>query len=149
MDQPAHEGSLDNPAVSHELSDVPLRGLLVFFAFLVVAAIVIHFMVWMLMMALEGPGPPERGQARPFVAQPGAPPPGPQFERLLPASGVPIQQVDPAEELRRFRQREQARLRAWGWQESADGLALPVDRALDALAARGVPVERSPGVERR
>ena len=51
----ATDGASDNPAVHHEESDVNIRAILGFGAVLIVAAVVIHFGVWLLFGILTPP----------------------------------------------------------------------------------------------
>jgi hypothetical protein len=152
---PSHTG-LDNPDVAHERTDVSLRALLAFLAALLVAAVVIHIAVWLLMRAWQRPpadsapseAPPYEAAPfeRPWLADPGTPPPGDQFDELVRRPGTePLLQVDPVHEMDALRARENETLRRWGWQETPAGtLELPVDRALRLLEARGVVVDPAP-----
>src|SRR4051812_1683044 len=55
--------------------------------------------------------------------------------------GVPRLQVSPASDLREFRRREETALTRYGWTDRTGGVVrLPVDRAMELLLARGLPV---------
>jgi hypothetical protein len=61
-------------------------------------------------------------------AQTQEPPPGPRL------------QARPEGELAALRAREEARLHGWGWVDESAGIAhVPVERALEAVAAEGLP----------
>lgn len=127
---------LTRAGVAHEESDVHLFPLLGFYAVLVVAAIMIHVIVWGLMSSLERPGAPRPSRAIPFVAEPGSPPPGPQFEALRPGRfrGALIQ-ADPAAELREMRQREDQVLETWTVDPATGTTRMPIERAMEMFAA--------------
>jgi len=113
--------SENNPAVSHELSDVNVRGVLYFALWLTVVAIVIHIAIWLLYeyFAARQKGPltiPHQPAATPVAK--------------------PQLQVQPESELSQLRSSEEQILRNYGWIDREKGIVrIPIERAMDIIAA--------------
>lgn len=74
-----------------------------------------------------------------------APPPALPEAREKSVPRGPLLQSDPERDLRTFRAREDEVLAGWGWADAARAHArVPVDRALDIVAARGFPPRTAP-----
>ncbi len=74
-----------------------------------------------------------------------APPPVLAEARAKSVPQGPILQSDPERDLRTLRTREEAVLSGWGWTDAARTHArVPVDRALEIVAARGFPPRTAP-----
>jgi hypothetical protein len=57
----------------------------------------------------------------------------------------PRLQIAPRDDLRRLHAREDAMLRGYGWVNRDAGVArIPIDRAMDLLAERGLPAQPAP-----
>ena len=57
----------------------------------------------------------------------------------------PLLQMSPETELAAYRRAEQAKLNGWGWVDKAHAVAhVPVERAIEAVAAEGLPNFSSP-----
>jgi hypothetical protein len=67
--------------------------------------------------------------------------PSPMREANLPRPPAgPLLQASPEGELAAFRRAEQAKLTSWGWVDQPHAVAhVPVERAIDAVAANGLP----------
>lgn len=118
-----------NPGVSYERSDANMRAVVWFLVALTVAAIVIH-------LALAG-------MYRYFQIREGrleqAPTPYLRGER--PQTPEPRLQPDPAADWQTFHASELQRLNSYGWVDQRAGIArIPIDRAMDLLLERGLPV---------
>ena len=122
----------NNPEVSHERSDVNVFSILMFGLALLVVAIIISLFVWWLF---------DHFAAR--AAQSGRPLPA----EAARAAGEPVLpeprlQVSPAQDLQTMRATEDAILNNYGWEDRQAGIVrLPIDRALQILADRGLPVQ--------
>lgn len=117
----------------HERRDFPVRGVVIFAAFLVLSAAVIH-------VALGGlyAGLVERRQARP----PAVPPAG--VGRQVPPP--PRLQADPAGDLRELRRAERAVLESYGVVDRGAGVfRIPIERAMERIVERGLPVRQESG----
>lgn len=115
---------------THETTDIAVPVVAWFAAGLVVAAIMIHFGIAWLFGAYGRRYPSPEAPSR-IAMKPGmiAPPP-----RL---------QIDPAEDLRRFRQKEEAELNGYGWIDRKKGIIrIPIERAMELVVQRGLPVRR-------
>ena len=116
-----------HPVVHHETTDANISALVKFsigLFFLIVVALV--GMQWMFnyFRNTQQLGPP----ASPF-AETQTLPPGPRL------------QVDPAQDLKQLRQGEDEKLNSYGWVDQKAGIArIPVDRAMDLLIEKGLPV---------
>jgi cytoskeletal protein RodZ len=129
-----HLAEQQNPEVSHERSDVNVRGILMFGVALLVVAIIIHLFIWWLfdhfaMRAAQS--------GRPFPAT------------VARATGEPVPpeprlQVSPADDLQEMHAAEDVILNNYGWEDQQAGVVrIPIDRALQILAERGLPVQSS------
>jgi len=116
-----HQGS------HYETSDANIRAIVKFtvgLAVLIVAAMVA--MVWLFgyLKATQQLGPP----ASPFAESQTSPP-------------SPRLQVRPVQDLKQLRSAEDEKLNSYGWVDQKAGLArIPIDRAMDLLAQKGLPV---------
>lgn len=129
-----HDDHLHTPGVAHETRDISTRVVVVFGITLIVAAIVIHFGVWLLYMfygSLQA-----RADTRQFpMAQVGAPP-------LPPA---PRLQTQPREDLKNLRAEEQRQLDSYGWVDASRGtVRIPIDRAMQLVLEQGLPARQQP-----
>ena len=74
-----------------------------------------------------------------------APPPVLAEARVKRVPQGPLLQSDPEKDLRDFRAREAAILSGWAWADAARTHArIPVERALEIVAARGFPPRTAP-----
>ena len=75
------------------------------------------------------------------IADRQAPPPVLAGARTQPLPPDPRLQANPPKDLSELRERENAVLATYAWVDQEKGIAqIPVDRALDILAAKGLPV---------
>jgi hypothetical protein len=77
------------------------------------------------------------------------PTPSPILEARQPVSiPGPRLQATPENELARLREANRARLEGWGWADRESGVAhVPIDRAIDEVAARGTLPDFAPPTE--
>ena len=130
----APQRTSDNPEVDHETSDVNIRAILGFGAGLIVAAVGIHFVVWLLFGYFSSreaqQAPPEYPLA---VSQGERTPPEPRL------------QIAPREDLRELRAREDAVLGSYGWVDRNRGIVrIPIDEAIRLTLQRGLPTRKEP-----
>jgi hypothetical protein len=126
----------DNPDVRHEQSDVSIRGIVIFAAGLLVAAIVIHIgLYWLLEFYKE-----ESPQRAPVVTAPGT---GEQFP-------PPRLQISPRADMAEMRAAQERRLTTYGWVDKEKQIVrIPIDRAMELLVQRGLPARKLPEKEAR
>ena len=79
-----------------------------------------------------------------FVERQGLGPPASPFEntRKLPPENMPRLQVAAPKDLGSYRLNQQKSLEEYGWVDRSNGVVrIPIDRAMDLLVERGLPVE--------
>jgi len=138
-DKNAHGGR------GHETRDINLRGAWILVAGIAIAVPLVMFGMVKLFGALSARE--ARLQAPPVSLVPGEANPAPPEPRL---------QEDPIAELKRYRAEQAALAGSYGWADrSAGRVRIPVERAMELLAQRGLPARRAgagtdaPGEEAR
>jgi len=117
------------PAISprYETRDANVRGV---FTFLVVLSLVLAFtalLCWGMFKYFSG-AQSNRVPASPFAGA-----------RQLPAG--PQLQVNPREDLKRFRAEQEHALESYSWENKEDGtVRVPIERAMELLLQKGLPV---------
>jgi hypothetical protein len=128
----AHGNDAGNPTTHHETSDINIRGVFAFGIGLVIAAALIHFMIWLLFMYFNG-----RESAKTVAQFPLA---VGQGDRLPPE---PRLQTNPREDLRELRASEDAILNGYGWVDKNNGVVhIPIGEAMKLTLQRGLPVRQ-------
>ena len=120
-------------APEHEQSDVSVKGIAVFLAILAGVAVILHFGLAGTDLILKKLTRNQDQQSG-LVADPA-------LARARPNFPEPRLQVTPREDLETFRAREEAELNSYGWIDKTAGIVrLPIERAMDLLVERGVPI---------
>ena len=118
-----------NPDLNRETSDVNALSVLGFGAGLIVAAALIHFLVWLLFMYFSTREAQRVAPQYPLAAG--------QVERLPPE---PRLQTNPREELRDLQAQEDAVLGSYGLVDKDRGMVrIPIDQAMKLIVQRGLP----------
>lgn len=138
----------------YERSDIAMSGVLYFIVGLIVAGFMAHFIVTGMFKILNHKYEVEQPPVSPLVKN--APedtrriPPqyGNDYARYLKENfPSPQLETDERTELNGIRLREEETLNSYGWADQKAGTVhIPIDRAMDILAQRGLPV-RSPAGE--
>jgi hypothetical protein len=131
-----------NPETGYEKQDLSYRGILVFFAFLFIAGVVIHIVIWAMYMgfdkyarANEAPTSPLAPTGPPIKAGMLQNTPMVNLERFA----VPRLQSNDVWDMNTFRLQEEKVLNAEAYE--TDGVVhLPINAAMQALVQRGLPV---------
>jgi len=114
----------------HETTDANIRSIVKFaigLAVLIVVAMIAMRWLFDYLKATQQLGPP----ASPFAESQAAPP-------------APRLQVRPAQDLKQLRQAEDEKLNSYGWVDEKAGVArIPIDRAMELLVQKGVPVREA------
>jgi len=117
----------------HETSDVNIRGILAFGAALIVAAVVIHFLVWLLFAYFTAREAPIAAREFPLAAD--------QQNRLPPE---PRLQASPRQDLADLRRNEDAILDSYGWVDRNAGVVrIPIADAIRLTLERGLPARQT------
>jgi hypothetical protein len=121
----------DNPEVSHERSDVNIRAIVGFGIALVVITLVIHIALYRLLEFYKERSP----ESAPVMMSP----PKAQ-EQTTPQ---PRLQISPRRDLAEMRAAEAKELTSYGWlDEEKQTVRIPIDRAMELLAQRGLPAKK-------
>jgi hypothetical protein len=121
----------------HEQSDISVRIIVGFGAALIVAAIIIHVVVWLLFDVYSGLN--ARAYSREF-------PLAPSGQLRLPPE--PRLQDKPREDLKAFRREEDAVLNGYTWINLQTGaVRIPIDRAIQRVLDEGLPVRANAPAE--
>ncbi len=124
---PHPHGSLDNPDVAHEHSDINLQVIAWFMVMLVVIVVLTDIAMWGLLRVFQRIERANDPYVTPLAAAPGQ----------LPAE--PRLQTAPWHDLQQFRDDELKRLNAYGWVDQGKGVGhLPIERAKELLLERGL-----------
>jgi hypothetical protein len=121
---------VEHPDVQREPRDVNIRAIILIGIGIIALAAILHIMLWLLFevladrhVGLHLPPPPLE-----------VPPRGPLPPR-------PRLQSSPSADLRDMRAEEDAILHSYGWvDEQAGVVRIPIERAMELLAERGLPV---------
>ncbi len=121
-------------SVDHETSDVNIRAIFGFALGLTVTTMIVGFAVWVLFQYFNA-----REARTVFVEYPLAS----QESRVPPE---PRLQTNPREDLGNLRTREDQALNSYGWVDKNAGVVrIPIDRAMQLVVERGLPVRPEGG----
>jgi hypothetical protein len=135
MTDHSHAAPPPGPPLNHELSDADPRPVLKFLAFLVIVTGAIAVLVVFFYNYLEHREATEKTARYPMSLS--------DQERPLPPP--PRLQTYPFEDIKDLRRAEQPLLTTYEWiDQSAGTVRIPIERAMDILAERGLP-HRAPG----
>jgi hypothetical protein len=119
---------MHNEAVAYEHSDINMRRLLAFAGALTLVVATAAGLMYGLFMVFEKQAEKRDPQLTPLAAPAGQAPQGP---RLL---------TNEPQNLRRFREEENAKLVGYGWMDQSQGIAkVPVDLAKKLVVQHGLP----------
>jgi hypothetical protein len=128
----------ERPEVRHERSDVNVRAILWFAGGLTVAAVVIHIGLWALFAVFAKSARGTDVDRRPLAIGELQRPPEPRLQALPWERGTDW--APPRVDLGELRAAEDRRLHSYGWVDRRAGTVhIPVERAIELLAARGLP----------
>lgn len=121
-------------AAEYDHSDLGARGIVWFLVGLAVVVGLVHLMIWGFMTTYERfePKPPARTAAATIPAVEGSP-----ANRFA----APVLQFDETGDMDRYREQIDQQLNSYGWVDEKAGVAhIPVERAMELMAQRGLPV---------
>jgi hypothetical protein len=133
---------------SYERRDIGAAGVLYFLAGLAVFAVIIHFLVAGIYDVLEKRTEAQQAPVSPLVTN------APKDTRHLPTDykdylrqnfPSPQLEVNERDQLDDIRLREEETLNSYGWiDKKAGSVRIPIDRAMDLIAQRGLPTREQP-----
>jgi hypothetical protein len=137
---------LRNVEVTHETSDISVRGVLTFVVILTISAIVIHIGVWRLFKYFDQqeaksprPGPMALSQAERLPPEPRLQS-APGFQlKLENGQTVNLEKSAPQSEYRVLRQQWEENLKTGLKDKSGNVVGMPIDAAIDKIVAGGLP----------
>ena len=126
-------GSVDNPDVVHEESDINVRAIIWFVVVLTGISLAVDVAMWGLFKGLDYYEVKNEPPVSP-LAVPASPPSG----GVQPAPGL---QLTPWKDLKAFRAAQEAHLHGYGWVDEHGGVArVPIAKAKELLLKQGLPV---------
>jgi len=126
--QDIHEEDVRNPGVNYEPREADLRVVLAFLFALGLAAVMVLLVLWGMFAYFRG-----------LSAQRGALP-SPRMYTSPPQVPPPQLQPDPVADYNVYHLSEDEVLNSYGWvDQQAGATRIPIDRAMDLLAERGLP----------
>ncbi len=122
--------------VKYETEDFSPRGIRWFTAGLAVLAVMVLVFMGGLLWFLSGGWPPRQGIATPMVPSPNMSP-------------EPDLQVASSRDYQEMHAAEEAQLHSYRWVDREAGIAaIPIKRAMELLASRGLPAAQTPPAKR-
>jgi len=119
--------------IQHETSDANIRGIMAFGVALLIAAVIIHFLVWLLFAYFASRESQRTAREFPLAAE--------QQNRLPPE---PRLQTNPRQDLTDLRRREDALLGSYGWVDKNAGVVrIPIGEAMRLTLERGLPARQT------
>ncbi|MCU1284873.1 MAG: hypothetical protein JWO13_1223 [Acidobacteriales bacterium] len=149
--KPQAGGFTTDPQHGHETSDVNIRAILAFGAFLVFSAIVIHVLLWGMYRWLDVQAEKRNPEPNPMMVQKaaaeGAVPTmtaeteQKTMQRLKATFPEPRLQVDDTRDMNIMREEQNKQLEQYQWMNKETGkVRVPIDRAMELVLEHGLPV---------
>jgi hypothetical protein len=153
--KPQAGGFTTDPQHGHETSDVNIRAILAFGAFLVFSAVVIHVLLWGMYRMLDNLAEARNPAPNPMMqTDKEAAPKGDRIQsgtmtaeteketvkRLTATFPEPRLQVDDVRDMNKMRQEQTQQMAEYQWANKETGtVRIPIDRAVELIAERGLP----------
>ena len=128
-----HLTHVEHPETSYDHSDLGASGIFIFLVGLALVVGLVHVVVYGFLRAYENYAPSNVERTAEKIGDP---------TQRFPA---PVVQPDPVADMNKFREAEELELNSAGWLDQKAGIAhIPVERAIDLVAQRGLPVRPAP-----
>ncbi len=142
-----HADFTSNPDVSYERRDMGARNIMLFFAILLIAGVIIHFIIWGVYGAMEkivSNMDPVPSPVKPYEETPRA-----QLLQNTPMVNLnkfaqPRLQSDDVTDMRAFLWQENEILYGQAWQDQGGAVHIPIEAAMQQIVKKGLPT-RAPG----
>ena len=131
-----------HPSASYDHTDLGSRGIFVFLVGLALTVAIVHIVIYGFVRVYEHYQP--QGMVRTEAITEPTAQVGPMGD---PTAHFPYPQVqpDPVGDMNKFREAEELELNSAGWVDQRAGIAhIPIERAIDLVAQRGLPVRPAP-----
>jgi hypothetical protein len=126
-----------NPDVAHERSDMDVRVIARFAIILVMAAVLIHILLWGLFHYFEERQVRSEPLSSPLARERRQLPPEPRLQ------GAPGHEESPITEMEKFRLHEDQLLNGYGWVDQKGSVVrIPIEEAKKRLLQKGLPVRQ-------
>jgi hypothetical protein len=117
----------------HEANTLLVKGLIIFAVALIAVGIIVEFCLVYVMRDFSQEEKALQALAAPTFTEDSGPVPGPRL------------QATPRTDLVKLKQADLRRLNGYGWVDREAGIAhIPIDRAIEFVAAKGLPVRVGP-----
>jgi len=136
-----------NPETSFEREDLSTRGVFVFMIGLAIVGMVIYFIIVGMYSFLDKYEHDRMATASPLVTSrgPAARVVTKDYMEKFKQNGTPMLESDERGQFKDFLLKQEDQLNSYGWIDKQAGVAhIPIDRAMDLIVERGLPV-RSAG----
>lgn len=133
---------VEHPSTAYDHSDLESRGIFVFLVGLALTVALVHVVIYGFVKAYERFQPQGMERTASIIE-----PTAQQGPMRQPTDHFPYPQVqpDPVADMNKFREAEELELNSAGWIDQRAGIAhIPVERAIDLVAQRGLPVRPAP-----
>jgi len=133
-----------NPETSFEREDLSARGVFVFMIGLAITSLVIYFIIEGMYSFLDKYEYAQMTTASPLVARSGRASrviSKDYVEKQFKENDAPLLESDERGQFKDFLLKQEEQLNSYGWVDQPAGVAhIPIDRAIDLIAERGLPV---------
>ena len=135
------EHEIENPETHYERRDLSPHAVLLFLVGLALVAVIIYFMLWGFYGYLNAFHQQRKQPAAPLQTLHD----NIGTEKIIQRFPEPRLQPNPPADLNKFRAQEEEILNSYGWVDQPAGVAhIPIQQAIDIIAARGLPVRQTP-----
>ncbi|HWR36131.1 MAG TPA: hypothetical protein VN622_09710 [Clostridia bacterium] len=141
------EDHLQNRDVAYERRDLGARGIILFFVFLFITGLVIHFAVWGMYRIFTNEAAKQDPVLHPLVSPEKLPQaailqntPATNFDKFP----QPRLQVDDTTDMDKFHWQENQILNAQPWQDQQGSVHIPISHAMELMSERGLPSRNVP-----
>jgi hypothetical protein len=139
-----------NPEASFEREDLSTRGVFVFMIGLAIVGLVIYFIIVAMYSFLDKYEHDQMTTASPLVTSrgPAARVVTKDYMEKFKGNGAPMLESDERGQFKDFLLKQEDQLNSYGWVNQQAGVAhIPIDRAMDLIVERGLPVRPAGGAE--
>ena len=139
-----------NPETSFEREDLSTRGVFVFMIGLAIVGIVIYFIIVGMYSFLDKYEHAQMTTASPLVTSrgPAARVVTKDYMEKFKENGTPMLESDERGQFKDFLLKQEDQLNSYGWVDQQAGVAhIPIERAMDLISERGLPVRPTGGAE--